>query len=257
MGTGKTSKYFKYAIGEIILVVIGILIALQINNWNEHVKEQKAIKVALQKLIEDLAADTTNFNAHLRDTQRNINFGKEIMASLDTITPTGNVQEFILKLQSTGRIKFPKITKNTFIDLQNSGALKSINNDTITSQLRDYYSSDLAFWEQNYVDRTTEGLLPVVTNILPFYIQEQILEYERQSNILFRPGAWLYEDLDMVFSEGDKAAILARVKKSEVLEFHLKNATRAHILQLRYDADIITSANALINNIKVQLNQHD
>jgi len=33
---GKTGKYFKYAIGEIILVVIGILIALQINNWNEN-----------------------------------------------------------------------------------------------------------------------------------------------------------------------------------------------------------------------------
>jgi hypothetical protein len=33
METGKTSKYFKYAIGEIVLVVIGILIALQINNW--------------------------------------------------------------------------------------------------------------------------------------------------------------------------------------------------------------------------------
>jgi hypothetical protein len=33
---GKTTKYFKYAIGEIILVVIGILIALQINNWNEN-----------------------------------------------------------------------------------------------------------------------------------------------------------------------------------------------------------------------------
>ena len=31
----KTSKYFKYAIGEILLVVIGILIALSINNWNE------------------------------------------------------------------------------------------------------------------------------------------------------------------------------------------------------------------------------
>ncbi|EDP71546.1 hypothetical protein FBALC1_03642 [Flavobacteriales bacterium ALC-1] len=36
METGKTGKYFKYAIGEIILVVIGILIALQINNWNEN-----------------------------------------------------------------------------------------------------------------------------------------------------------------------------------------------------------------------------
>jgi len=36
----KTGKYFKYAIGEIILVVIGILIALQINNWNERRKER-------------------------------------------------------------------------------------------------------------------------------------------------------------------------------------------------------------------------
>ena len=41
MATSQTSKYFKYAIGEIILVVIGILIALQINNWNEYKKERK------------------------------------------------------------------------------------------------------------------------------------------------------------------------------------------------------------------------
>jgi hypothetical protein len=36
----KTGKYFKYAIGEIVLVVIGILIALSINNWNERWKIQ-------------------------------------------------------------------------------------------------------------------------------------------------------------------------------------------------------------------------
>ncbi len=36
----KTSKYFKYAIGEILLVVIGILIALQINNLNEAKKQE-------------------------------------------------------------------------------------------------------------------------------------------------------------------------------------------------------------------------
>ncbi|WP_424302616.1 DUF6090 family protein [Eudoraea sp.] len=37
---GKFSKYFLYAIGEIILLVIGILIALQINKWNEQHKER-------------------------------------------------------------------------------------------------------------------------------------------------------------------------------------------------------------------------
>jgi hypothetical protein len=40
MEQNKTSRYFKYAIGEIILVVIGILIALQINNWNESRKSK-------------------------------------------------------------------------------------------------------------------------------------------------------------------------------------------------------------------------
>jgi len=38
MEKNKTGKYLKYAIGEIVLVVIGILIALQINNWNEERK---------------------------------------------------------------------------------------------------------------------------------------------------------------------------------------------------------------------------
>lgn len=46
LNEGKTTKYFKYAIGEIILVVIGILIALQINNWNEDRKyEHQKLKL--------------------------------------------------------------------------------------------------------------------------------------------------------------------------------------------------------------------
>jgi len=54
MVKNKTGKYFKYAIGEIILVVIGILIALQINNWNENRLKNQAIKTSLNSLIHDL-----------------------------------------------------------------------------------------------------------------------------------------------------------------------------------------------------------
>ena len=53
MEKNKTGKYLKYAIGEIILVVIGILIALQINNWNENQKiNEKEISVAKELYIE-------------------------------------------------------------------------------------------------------------------------------------------------------------------------------------------------------------
>ena len=51
----KTSKYFKYAIGEIVLVVIGILIALQINNWNENKKKTSLEIKHLKELKSDIA----------------------------------------------------------------------------------------------------------------------------------------------------------------------------------------------------------
>ena len=53
LSEGKTGKYLKYAIGEIVLVVIGILIALQINNWNENQKNnEKEISIAKELHIE-------------------------------------------------------------------------------------------------------------------------------------------------------------------------------------------------------------
>ena len=52
---GKTSEYFKYAIGEIFLVVIGILIALSINNWNQNRIEKQVEKRLLKELLENLS----------------------------------------------------------------------------------------------------------------------------------------------------------------------------------------------------------
>jgi len=57
MEKNKTGKYLKYAIGEIILVVIGILIALQINNWNEQRKDRTREQIVLKQLEEDYQAN--------------------------------------------------------------------------------------------------------------------------------------------------------------------------------------------------------
>ena len=57
MSENKTGKYFKYAIGEIILVVIGILIALQINNWNESKNNEQKINKILKQIQKDLLND--------------------------------------------------------------------------------------------------------------------------------------------------------------------------------------------------------
>ena len=70
LSEGKTGKYFKYAIGEIILVVIGILIALSINNWNESRKTRLQDFEFLNNLKVELSIDITALTAKISEYQR-------------------------------------------------------------------------------------------------------------------------------------------------------------------------------------------
>ena len=62
----KTGKYFKYAIGEIVLVVIGILIALQINNWNQGRIEQNKEQTYLSNIKRDLENQLNSIDIQCR-----------------------------------------------------------------------------------------------------------------------------------------------------------------------------------------------
>ncbi|MCW5515444.1 hypothetical protein J1G40_04250 [Muriicola sp. Z0-33] len=62
MEKNKTRKYLKYAVGEIVLVVIGILIALSINNWNEEIKERKIEEQRYQNILNDIQDDEATIN---------------------------------------------------------------------------------------------------------------------------------------------------------------------------------------------------
>ncbi len=79
----KTGKYLKYAIGEIVLVVIGILIALQINNWNENRKKETLKNEYEIALINDYTKDTIQINARLLRNNLRI---KRINSIGDSIT---------------------------------------------------------------------------------------------------------------------------------------------------------------------------
>jgi len=62
IANSKSYKYLKYGIGEIVLVVLGILIALQINNWNEERKEQEKFDNVLVEVEKELIANIENVN---------------------------------------------------------------------------------------------------------------------------------------------------------------------------------------------------
>jgi len=74
----KFTKYLLYAIGEIILVVIGILIALQVNNYNEAKKQEIKTKEILTKIHEELAINIQNSDEIIEFYKVNLSFYKTL-----------------------------------------------------------------------------------------------------------------------------------------------------------------------------------
>ena len=245
LSEGKTGKYLKYALGEIILVMIGILLALQVNNWNELRKSKQAKRTYINRLISDLKSDSIAFSLNIKSVQSTIKNAKYIMSVLEDRQTIKDNKEFVLGLQQVGRYKIENIRNNTFLDLQNSGNLKLFSNDSIVNAIRNYYFNDIEFWNNLYVNRVSEGFLPIVTDILPFSISESIMLSEKKQGIEINFNQD-FNKYDLDISDQDIASILKKINEHKTFDFHLKNATRAHMLNTSSDQYQINRASTLI-----------
>ncbi|HSQ87469.1 DUF6090 family protein, partial [Romboutsia sp.] len=130
---GKTANYLKYAIGEILLVMVGILLALQVNNWNEnrksHLNEIKLVK----QLIDDATADSIFFESRIMFQQiRDTLFGNLLNLSNDISVDS------ISKLKVNANPFFFKLAYQSNLINNNPDAYKLISVDSIKNKLREY-----------------------------------------------------------------------------------------------------------------------
>jgi hypothetical protein len=136
----KTGKYLKYAIGEIILVVIGILIALQVNNWNQEVKDQRLGEDLLHRIHRDLVQDTTNFSSIIT---RNNALREEIKGLLvtmyDGVSSVEQVQEMSLVYDKALDQTFTP-NDNTYRSMLSSGTLGLIEDQELKEEIMDHYA---------------------------------------------------------------------------------------------------------------------
>ncbi|WP_052172481.1 DUF6090 family protein [Psychroserpens jangbogonensis] len=143
MEKNKTGKYFKYAIGEIILVVIGILIALSINNWSQKKSERKIEQNYLFSLIEDAKTDLSNF-------KNIISINEQRIANLDSFAfrcYNYNVKEekdaelMLWYMYSLAHPDFITQTDRTLSQLKNSGGMRLIEDKTKIDAIIKYEES--------------------------------------------------------------------------------------------------------------------
>jgi hypothetical protein len=128
----KFSKYLIYAIGEIILVVIGILIALQINNWNEEQKNEKEEISILNNLLESLySAKEQSKSEILKENQLKesllIALGKNSNKNKFSINSISDSLFYDILWNSNPRVP----VLNSYSDIKNTGKIGIIKNRSI------------------------------------------------------------------------------------------------------------------------------
>ncbi len=101
LAENRVSKYLLYAVGEIVLVVIGILIALQINNWNEVRKVRIEEQVLLRQLKEEYATNLEQLDSKIATRTLLIGSSKELLTYFDAPT-SANKDSVISKLGNLG-----------------------------------------------------------------------------------------------------------------------------------------------------------
>jgi hypothetical protein len=178
----KTSKYFKYAIGEIILVVIGILIALQINNWNQERLNRSIEKETLVNLKKDLDSAMVQLSTKISQNtlyRYSDSIALELIHSKSKIT-NDSVSKLLLTHIYTPTFD-PEL--GTLNEILNTGKMEVIKNEV----LRNHISS----WNR-YMDELSEvdnRLIYLDDNIkTPLYIKHipyrNSLKYLRNPNSL-------------------------------------------------------------------------
>ena len=129
----RTGKYFKYAIGEIILVVIGILIALQINNWNEDRKNRITEADYYCRILDDFTLNEKLINKNYELTTNKINLTKELIKDLNTFPNDRStiLNKFVVTLRQD--VFVPSTI--TFKDITSSGQLKLLKDIKLKNRL--------------------------------------------------------------------------------------------------------------------------
>jgi hypothetical protein len=174
---GKTSKYLAYAIGEIILVVIGILIALSINTWNQERINRTQSNELLRGIIKDLDQDIAGLDHSINYTESRLAFLERHMSKSDFFTTSTDT----LFALFDGTARPFTMTHLSYDKAKNLGISELTSNDSLALRINKYYTHTLDWSTFLYTLQYDE-----MNKLNDFWMKEQEgLEFEMNASFQF------------------------------------------------------------------------
>ena len=157
---------WRYAVGEIAIIVIGILIAIALDNWNDARTGRRLEHEYLTRLEEDLRADTATFRLMDRAVKRK----SSALSTVDSTLRHGMTRDTLALLQalisgSNFAWNQGRARTATFEELQSTGNLRLIRDSELRAQIVRYYASVEGDYERIRSRRTRYG--PLTYELLP------------------------------------------------------------------------------------------
>ena len=213
----KTGKYFKYAIGEIILVVIGILIALSINNWNDNRKNRISERKLLDNIHRDFVQNKIQF-----DTVKAINYRN--LAALNSRIALFPIERDSAKIAAFQSYQIaPGISYNPY-----SSSIKSVINSNSLELIQDEeLRKYLVSWEDVLLDYQEEVIAYFK------FMNEQFWPYVRENFDFLGSDQEMIKDgfssiitQNMMVSRRDNIRGIIKAIEEEPIEHHINEIIR-------------------------------
>ncbi len=181
------SKYLLYALGEILLVVIGILIALQVDNWNEERLNQERLRKYARVLMLDLRNDIKMVETSLFQASRN--YRKiDSLRTYFSVTETQNLSNTDLYVLCHSITYRPfEWNRSTLEEIKASGSLRDMENDSLKKKIIEYEAfsyhmdEDLQF-DRDLAQSASELMSQILYLNVPYFAQLRKLEREHPND---------------------------------------------------------------------------
>lgn len=181
LSEGETVKYLKYAIGEIILVVIGILIALQINNWNTNIKRLDEETVLLESLKEDFLENKKRLNETIHYQKGMIHYSNSFINLILNNTKNTVSIDSIIKLKAYGANSWyrAELVNSTFKTIVSSGKIDLLQNQNLIKKLIEFSTDLESGFEDDFESKECLGYL----NKLSYAYESDFMSQEDRKDL--------------------------------------------------------------------------
>ncbi len=155
----KIGDYLKYAVGEIVLVVIGILIALSINNWNESRKNDLEQALLVKNIIEDLRLDFIHINKSSEQVSNQMNLIDDLISKIFD-------EKKKINYDSIGLIRFSSDFR-PISQRNHSESVSTLEDDFVRELIQDYFLKEDQVTDIfiEYVDIVHNKIRPYLSNV--------------------------------------------------------------------------------------------